>query len=646
MSCRAVLSVENLQTVLPKSYVKQGMDDLRRESLFLQDANLRMLTQMHILPAYHTYEINLAEYEQRLTALKLREEPRLAEITSCEHAIKDAAGLMDEALPVDSCDEDPEYKALMAEWKEQNDADWGPRANAFEPSADASEEDPEKAEEELEKMEEELEKAGERRRFSRAIYDQLERRAEAIFARLSPAYAAALNRKKAAVAALDDVLDAAVDGITIRQAQEAALAACLALSQSWKKVLYMGGGQTLTAEGFMRRDDDDKRGEKSKPSAEPPRLHHCSIADCTGFFSSRDHGKCMVCRRAHCTRCHVSLAGAAHECSPEDLASVRVIITSTKECPRCHANITRQSGCAQMMCTSCFCVFDYNTGLEDTGSIHNPHFFQLSKEVRQRVQQSRQGGAERGPAVGCPDVDVACLPFRELLAHLEAAPLLDESESARVLGMYQLVGHHRAEASKCRWNLNNTDSHHERTSRQFRIAYLMGVRAYEPQADPNSRPHRFYVPASRKSADKWTLPPKQPYTEKMYKTELMRRNTARMSLEKKTELLTTFSDAGEALLRLFLLVTKAEQADVLRQIKELADEANAQFANLLPKERKRKEPAAAAQVQSRRLNLMSSRCSTARRCLSGLSGQRWAGSSGGLEWRAIEERVVTRRPSE
>jgi hypothetical protein len=137
-------------------------------------------------------------------------------------------------------------------------------------------------------------------------------------------------------------------------------------------------------------------------NANANRIFKCTFtadntATCNGLFKLIN-GKCLVCASVHCTKCMLLVPAAnednePHKCKPEDVANARFILSETKNCPRCHVGITRASGCDQMMCTGCNCVFNWSTGAEERGVIHNPHFFQLGEDVRARIIAER---AERG----------------------------------------------------------------------------------------------------------------------------------------------------------------------------------------------------------------------------------------------------------
>ena len=111
----------------------------------------------------------------------------------------------------------------------------------------------------------------------------------------------------------------------------------------------------------------------------PPFRHPCPADGCQGFVSSQ--WKCGVCELWSCSKCR-ELVGAEktmpHECDPDTLASVELIKTSSRPCPKCKVPVEHTSGCRQMYCTQCGCWWDYNTGQIDKGTFrHNPHYFAM-----------------------------------------------------------------------------------------------------------------------------------------------------------------------------------------------------------------------------------------------------------------------------
>ncbi len=120
-------------------------------------------------------------------------------------------------------------------------------------------------------------------------------------------------------------------------------------------------------------------------------------------------------------------------CVKSDVQNMRFVLHEAKNCPRCKVNITRSSGCAQMMCVSCHCIFDWTSGTEVTsGAVHNPHFHELSEEARTKVMNAR---AARG--LGATDEErfvagVGAAGAAGAAGADEFDPLCEEFESYRV----------------------------------------------------------------------------------------------------------------------------------------------------------------------------------------------------------------------
>lgn len=103
----------------------------------------------------------------------------------------------------------------------------------------------------------------------------------------------------------------------------------------------------------------------------------CDKDDCRGYTG--EDGVCLVCCTRHCTTCMRAVVETAeHTCKAEDIATLALLRKDTRACPKCSARIHRISGCAQMFCTMCHAVFDWNTGQiqAPSGVIHNPHYFE------------------------------------------------------------------------------------------------------------------------------------------------------------------------------------------------------------------------------------------------------------------------------
>ncbi len=86
-----------------------------------------------------------------------------------------------------------------------------------------------------------------------------------------------------------------------------------------------------------------------------------------------------MCENKTCRRC-LETKNKKHFCNPDDVATTKLIKSTTRNCPGCGTAIHRIHGCDQMWCTQCNVAFSYKTGNKINGKVHNPHFFQWLQE--------------------------------------------------------------------------------------------------------------------------------------------------------------------------------------------------------------------------------------------------------------------------
>lgn len=127
-------------------------------------------------------------------------------------------------------------------------------------------------------------------------------------------------------------------------------------------------------------------------------IHACPKEGCKGFLSTA--WKCGLCENWTCPHCF-ELKGPIkddpnnpHECKEENVKSAEMIKKSTKNCPKCAVPIFKISGCDQMFCTECKIAFSWNTGEIDNGVIHNPHYFQVQRELAQTLNEEQRQALE------------------------------------------------------------------------------------------------------------------------------------------------------------------------------------------------------------------------------------------------------------
>jgi len=115
----------------------------------------------------------------------------------------------------------------------------------------------------------------------------------------------------------------------------------------------------------------------------------CVQSGCEGFLSAEY--MCGLCDVEVCEDCHVP-KGPSHVCDAATVASIRQIRKEARSCPTCAALISKIDGCDQMYCTQCHTAFSWNTGLKETGVVHNPHYFQYMRETGQAVPRRHNPG--------------------------------------------------------------------------------------------------------------------------------------------------------------------------------------------------------------------------------------------------------------
>lgn len=114
----------------------------------------------------------------------------------------------------------------------------------------------------------------------------------------------------------------------------------------------------------------------------------CAHGDCKGTLLSEEKNEngnyvCVICTGITCAKCRMDIQSDEHECDPDILKSVAAMSRSSKPCPRCGAMIHKISGCDQMFCTQCKCVFSWATLKVQNGVMHNPHYLEWRRQARE-----------------------------------------------------------------------------------------------------------------------------------------------------------------------------------------------------------------------------------------------------------------------
>ena len=110
-------------------------------------------------------------------------------------------------------------------------------------------------------------------------------------------------------------------------------------------------------------------------------VHKCGSDSCDGFLSTA--WKCRKCSGWTCSDCGVFKGQDAnvHVCKEEDKASMDAIKKDSRRCVGCGIYVHKISGCNQMYCTVCHTAWDYRTGRKVNGTIHNPHYIEMRRNL-------------------------------------------------------------------------------------------------------------------------------------------------------------------------------------------------------------------------------------------------------------------------
>lgn len=316
------------------------------------------------------------------------------------------------------------------------------------------------------------------------------------------------------------------------------------------------------------------------------RFVRCNAAECSAGLFSVISGKCMVCETMHCLKCF-ELDEKNHKCTAVAEADARFVLAHTKSCPRCHVLIQRAFGCNQMMCNQCNCIFDWSTGQEDKGVVHNPLFLALSMEVQAEVQADRAARGLAVPLLGrgaqmCDpnqELDPMCLEFdspefRNLLkVYKPLLPLTLEGKtycyahdglpncvSRSLLGAYQNVLHVQGEVLP-QLRMKLATKFGERGARLLRLQRLV------PGASISGI---LRVPLGHPDGDSksFVLPKTQALSDAKFAAQLMRIDTERSKTEETIQLWETYVESQVDLFRAALVALPDERSLAVQRICE------------------------------------------------------------------------------
>jgi hypothetical protein len=186
-------------------------------------------------------------------------------------------------------------------------------------------------------------------------------------------------------------------------------------------------------------------------------MRACPWTDCRGFLSTA--WKCGVCDNWTCPECH-EVKGpnkdAPHTCDPNNVATAKLLAKDSRNCPKCAAMIFKINGCDQMYCTQCHTPFSWRTGRIETGTIHNPHYYEY---MRARGTLPRNAGDV--PCGGFPD-------WSAILATLRPMTARDRTIETFISTAHRSWGHIQY------WVLPRYTVNPRADNRDLRIKFILG----------------------------------------------------------------------------------------------------------------------------------------------------------------------------
>ncbi len=140
-----------------------------------------------------------------------------------------------------------------------------------------------------------------------------------------------------------------------------------------KTDLYMLRKERIKMDTLIRNPDINSQEEQTRNDF----IQMCVVENCRGYLSSQ--WKCCICKTFICSHCHIvknSRDDENHVCDKDTVDTIKLIIKESKSCPQCGIRTCKIDGCDQMWCISCKTPWSWVSGKKETGTIHNPHYYE------------------------------------------------------------------------------------------------------------------------------------------------------------------------------------------------------------------------------------------------------------------------------
>jgi len=193
-------------------------------------------------------------------------------------------------------------------------------------------------------------------------------------------------------------------------------------------------------------------------------IKKCGVENCRGFLS--EQWKCGICDTTTCNKCLELLnqeQDQEHICKEENIESAKLISKDSKPCPKCAALIFKIDGCNQMWCVVCHTAFSWATGQIETSRIHNPHYYEMLRNM------SANGEIPREPENICNDANTG-MPDNHQIQRLLRSKINDleyNTFSKQILSITRQIFHILYD------HPNTFQEKYDKSKRELRIKYLM-----------------------------------------------------------------------------------------------------------------------------------------------------------------------------
>lgn len=209
-------------------------------------------------------------------------------------------------------------------------------------------------------------------------------------------------------------------------------------------------------------DDIYRLRDETRPTEKKKFIMGCANPECRGFLSTSY--KCELCEKYTCASCleFIGEDKDKHTCKAENVKTAEMIKKETKPCPKCGERIYKVDGCDQMWCSQCHTTFDWVSGKIDNGVIHNPHFFEYQRKLREQGKTDARAFNQCNP-MNIPDWYIF---YNSVIYPLETI----ESYSAnKLVNLYRLVVHvNQVEIVDLRNKMNDAEN-----TEEIRVDYIL-----------------------------------------------------------------------------------------------------------------------------------------------------------------------------